>query len=64
MFQPPTVIFEIGKAAQDLEEVKDSTLMAFFKLNMEDVDARKYKYQDIPKYYTWKENKEEISARR
>ena len=52
-----TVIFKECKAVQALEEVKDSTLMAFFKLNMEDEDARKYKYQDIPKYYTWKENK-------
>ena len=62
-----TVIFKEGKAAQALEEVKDSTLMAFFKLNIEDEDARKYKYQDIPKYYTWKDNKwqkKEISARR
>ena len=52
-----TVIFREGKAAQAIEEVKDSTLMAFFKLNIEDEDARKYKYQDIPKYYTWKDNK-------
>ena len=52
-----TVIFKEGMAAQAMEEVKDTTLMAFFKLNQEDEEARNYKYQDIPKYYTWQDNK-------
>ena len=51
------VIFREGQALQALEGVKDTTLMAYFKLNAEDQDARKHKYQDIPKYYTWSENK-------
>ena len=51
------VIFREGLASKALEEVKDTTLMAFFKLNKDDPDARKFKYQDIPKYYTWIENK-------
>ena len=42
-----TVIFKEGEAAQALEEVKDSTLMAFFKLNIEDEDARKYRYSKV-----------------
>ena len=42
---------------QALEGVKDTTLMAYFKLNEEDQEARKHKYQDIPKYYTWSGNK-------
>ena len=51
------VIFKEGKALKALEEVKDTTLMAYFKLNEEDQEARMHKYQDIPKYYTWNENK-------
>ena len=51
------VIFKEGQALQALEGVKDTTLMAYFKLNEEDQEARKHKYQDIPKYYTWSENK-------
>ena len=51
------VIFKEGFASKALEEVKDTTLMAFFKLNKEDSDARMIKYQDIPKYYTWSDNK-------
>ena len=51
------VIFKEGQALQALEGVKDTTLMAYFKLNEEDQEARKHKYQDIPKYYTWSGNK-------
>ena len=42
------VIFKEGHALQALEGVKDTTLMAYFKLNEEDQEARKHKYQDIP----------------
>jgi hypothetical protein len=51
------VIFKEGHALKALESVKDTTLMAYFKLNQEDENARQYKYQDIPKYFTWNENK-------
>ena len=40
-----------------LEEVKDTTLLAYFKLNQDDHEARGHQYQDIPKYYNWNENK-------
>ena len=51
------VIFREGQALKAIEEVKDTTLMAYFKLNQDDHEARGHKYQDIPKYYTWNENK-------
>ncbi|KAK0401087.1 hypothetical protein QR680_015585 [Steinernema hermaphroditum] len=34
-----------------------TTLTAFFELNKTDPDARQYFYQDIPKYYTYKDKK-------
>ena len=51
------VIFKEGHALEAMESAKDTTLMAYFKLNQEDEEARQYKYQDIPKYFTWNENK-------
>ena len=36
-----------------MENVKPTTLMAYFNLNQEDKDALSIKYQDIPEYYTW-----------
>ena len=35
----------------------DTTLIAWFKLNIEDSNASNLLYHDIPKYYTW--NKKE-----
>nr|GEX64745.1 PIF1 helicase [Tanacetum cinerariifolium] len=35
------------------ERNKRSMLTAFFELNQTDIQARKYLYKDIPKYYTW-----------
>ena len=36
--------------------VKDTTLLAWFKLNRNDVDARKFRYHEIPEHYVWKPN--------
>ena len=33
-----------------------STLMGWFSLNAEDVNARQYLYHDIPAHYTWKDS--------
>ncbi len=38
---------------QRLEKNSDTTLMAWFKLNRADPDARQYLYREIPKYYTY-----------
>lgn len=36
---------------------KDTMLMAWFKLNQTDVDARKYLYDEIPNFYVFVENR-------
>jgi hypothetical protein len=47
------VCFREGHAEQAVENIKPTTLMAYFKLNQEDIQAQCIKYQDIPEYYTW-----------
>ncbi|XP_021953640.1 uncharacterized protein LOC110850511 [Folsomia candida] len=39
--------------AIDRAESTDTTLTAYFKLNCEDPEARKYKYSEIPEYYVF-----------
>ncbi|KAG9319383.1 hypothetical protein KVV02_002733 [Mortierella alpina] len=39
------------------EVAKDSSLMAWFKLNQNDPQAREHTYPDIPKHYTWRDNR-------
>ncbi|XP_064637083.1 uncharacterized protein LOC135493587 [Lineus longissimus] len=50
------VIFKEDMAEEALDTMKDTTLMAFFKLNQNDPDAREYLYADIPEHYTWQPN--------
>lgn len=39
-----------------LDEAKDTSLMAWFKLNESDPEAQSHIYPEIPKYYTWNAN--------
>ena len=48
-----TVVFREGEAQQALENVKDTTLLAFFKFNSAEPEAASIKYQDFPKYCTF-----------
>ena len=50
------IVFREGEAMDALENVKDTTLMAFFKFNSTEVEARKMKYQDFPKFCTFSDN--------
>ena len=50
------IIFREGQATNALENVKDTTLLAFFKFNLHEIDARKIKYQDFPKFCTFSDN--------
>ena len=59
-----TVCFKDGKAEQAMENVKPTTLMAYFNLNQEDEDALSIKYQDIPEYYTWDDRKHSWNKRK
>ncbi|CAH1422521.1 unnamed protein product [Lactuca virosa] len=50
------VRFKDGNRMEDFvdrEKGKNSMLMAFFKKNKEDSNARKYLYKDFPKHFTW-----------
>ena len=47
------IVFRDGKAEEALENVKDTTLTAFFKLNQTDVEAAKLLYKEIPEHYVW-----------
>nr|KAJ0226698.1 hypothetical protein LSAT_V11C100019130 [Lactuca sativa] len=50
------VSFKDGDRMEDIvdrEKEKNSMLMAFFKKNKEDSNARKYLYKDFPKHFTW-----------
>ena len=50
------IIFKEGQAMEALENVKDTTLMAFFKFNAVETQARKITYQDFPKFCTFARN--------
>ena len=52
-----TVIFREGEALEALENVKDTTLIAFFKFNRIEPRANNIKYQDFPKHCIFKNNK-------
>ena len=58
------VCFREGHAEQAVENIKPTTLMAYFKLNQEDSEAKHIKYQDIPEYYTWDTSKHEWNKRK
>ena len=50
------IVFREGEAMDALEKVKDTTLMAFFKFNSTEAEARRMKYQDFPKFCTFSDN--------
>ena len=50
------IIFREGNAVQALQNVKDTTLLAFFKFNSTNEAARSIKYQDFPKFCTFSDN--------
>ena len=50
------IVFREGEAKNALENVKDTTLLAFFKFNSTEKEARKIKYQDFPKFCTFSNN--------
>ncbi|CAL8141391.1 unnamed protein product [Orchesella dallaii] len=50
-----SVIFQEGNEQLAIERasLKDTKLTAWFKLNQNDPNARRYKYWEIPVHYTW-----------
>ena len=58
------VCFREGQEEEALENAKPTTLMAYFQLNKDDIDAQNIKYQDIPEYYTWDASKHKWCKRK
>ena len=57
------IVFREGQAKEALAAAKDTTLLAFFKLNRSDPEARQYLYMEIPEHYTWNDQKQEWKKR-
>jgi hypothetical protein len=49
---------------QVLDNAKDSTLLAYFKLNQTDALAQTLLYQEIPQHFTWNATKKKWRGRR
>ena len=48
-----TVYFQENDVAEAVTNPKNTTLLAWFKLNQVDLNARMLKYHEIPEYYIW-----------
>ena len=47
------VTFSEDRPEDGISNTKDTTLLAWFKLNQNDLDARKHRYHEIPEHYVW-----------
>ena len=47
------VYFQENQVAEAITNPKNTTLLAWFKLNQVDADARMLKYHEIPEHYVW-----------
>lgn len=48
-----TVIYKEGKAEEALDNIKNSTLTAWFRINSESSEARSIPYHLFPEHFTW-----------
>ena len=48
-----TVLFQENDVAEAITNPKNTTLLAWFKLNEVDADAQMLKYHEIPEHYVW-----------
>ena len=48
-----TVYFQENHVAEAITNPKNTTLLAWFKLNQVDADAQMLKYHEIPEHYVW-----------
>ena len=51
------ITFSEENPEEALSNPKDTTLLAWFKLNQIDADARDFKYHEIPEHYVWNSSK-------
>ena len=57
------VTFNEGNSEQAISNPKDTTLLAWFKLNQADPDARSYKYHEITQHYVWNSHQHKWTRR-
>ena len=57
------VTFSESQPEEAVSNVKDTTLLAWFKLNQHDPKAKNLKYE-LPEYYVWNENQQKWTPRK
>ena len=58
------VTFTEDNPEEAIASTKDTTLLAWFKLNEQDAEVREYKYHEIPEHYVWNSSHKWISRKR
>ena len=56
--------FKVNDVAEAVTNPKNTTLLAWFKLNQVDPNARMFKYHEIPEYYIWNHAKHHWTKRK
>ena len=59
-----TVVYKEGKAEEALDEMKKTTLLAWFKINKECPEARSVPYHIFPEQFTWNSTAGKWKARK
>ena len=56
--------FSANSPDEAIANPKDTTLLAWFKLNQTDSNARKFKYHEIPEWYVWNQGQQKWTPRK
>ena len=59
-----TVYFQENNVAEAITNPKNTTLLAWFKLNQVDADAWMLKYHEIPEHYVWNQSQHQWTKRK
>ena len=51
-----TVYFQEDNVTEAIANPRNTTLLAWFKLNQVDPDAHSLKYHEIPEHYVWNQS--------
>ena len=59
-----TVVFNENNIENTIANPKNTTLLAWFKLNQIDPNARHWKYHEIPEHYVWQQSQQKWMPRK
>ena len=59
-----TVYFQENNVAEAITNPKNTTLLAWFKLNQVDANAQMLKYHEIPEHYVWNQSQHQWTKRK